>query len=393
MYTATLAGVLLGRFDTVLAVLARDMFPARLYPGRARLGRFSRADLHLPERVRVHDTLDWWPSPGTLAAWWSVFAARPHLLVLQWWTATMLHHYLLLAVLVRLRGGRVTIEFHETFDTAEARIPLLRGYVRAGMWLLARLATSGIVHSQADRERVPKELPVGKLPLTVVLHGPYHLASSAAHAPSEASRPVPGARAVGSTAVGSTAVGSAAEGSACEVPVKLLFFGVVRPYKGVDVLADALGRCRARFDVTVVGEPWGPEGRRSLAALSSLGADVVARYVSEEELAGFLTGTDLVVLPYLRSAASGPLAMVMTAGKPVVVSDLPSLREAAEGYAGVRFARAGDPDGLAEALDDAAVRLVGRTFASERSWDEAVDHLAAVASGPEGATSGSGAVR
>jgi hypothetical protein len=57
-------------------------------------------------------------------------AARPDVVIFQWWTGTVLHTYIALALLTRLLGGRVVIEFHEVLDTGEVNIPLAHAYVR-----------------------------------------------------------------------------------------------------------------------------------------------------------------------------------------------------------------------------------------------------------------------
>ena len=373
LYTSTLLRALHEAGVPAAAILSRSMCPLRLYPGSARVGSFSIDDLQLPDRVPVLDTLDWWPSAGTLAAWMFAWRARPSALVLQWWSATMLHHYVILAALARLRGARVAIEFHETLDVGEAALPLVSRYARAGMWLLARLAHAGLVHSEADRERVQGELPVGALPLSVALHGPYRVESRDQGASAQGQEVMPGASRQGCASSGAARdPDGAPDDVVSDAEVRLLFFGVVRPYKGLHVLSEALRLTAGRFAVSVVGEPWGDDDASLLEDLSSRGVQVVGRYVSAAELAEHLAAADLVVLPYLRSAASGPLAMVMASGLPAVVSDLPSLREASCGYGGVMFAAPGDPVALAAALDRAAERLVGRRFSDPRSWGDTV---------------------
>jgi hypothetical protein len=63
----------------------------------------------------------------------------------------VLHTYLVLALVARLLGTRVIIEFHEILDTGEAGMPLVRAYVSALAPLLFRLADAYTVHSQFDR--------------------------------------------------------------------------------------------------------------------------------------------------------------------------------------------------------------------------------------------------
>lgn len=366
-YTALLVSALTQQGANVSVLLARQLCPTFAYPGRERVGRFETSDLSIEATAAVCDTLDWWPSPGTLSAWRFALRTRPDTLLLQWWTATLLHQYLLLALLARFRGGRVVIEFHETLDVAEHTVAPIRIYARAGMFLLSRLADVGIVHSEADRQRVPKELPVGRLPLTVILLG--HLPVELGRGVEAALRPGGPDTPAAKHPTGRRApleVAREAEVRPLGVrPVKLLLFGVLRAYKGLDVLAAAFDLVTTPAQLTVAGEPWDPDSRRTLAELTTHDrVTIIDRYLSDRELADQLEDADLVVLPYRRSAASGPLALVMTRGKPVVMSDLPSLREAAAEYPGALFARPGDPVELAAAIDRAVRELVGRTYLS-----------------------------
>jgi glycosyltransferase involved in cell wall biosynthesis len=367
LYTALLTRALADAGTPVAVLTARQLCPSRLYPGRARLGQVTTGQLPLPADAAVCDSLDWWPSAGTVRAWRFVWRQRPQVVVLQWWTVTLLHQYLIVAALVRLRGGRVVIEFHETFDTGEVALPLVRRYGRAGLWLLARMASFALVHSDADRVRVPSEVPLGTLPVHVVLHGPYPTSLLAGLGRPPAAAAAPPAGPAASPKPGGDGLPDGRP--------RLLFFGVVRPYKGVDVLADAVALVTSPVSVTVAGEPWGPDERALLGRLADAGATVIDRYVSDAELAALVDAADLVVLPYRHSAASGPLAVAMAAGLPVVVSDLAPLREAAEGYAGVRFAAPGDPAALAAAIDDATANLVGRRFDDPRSWNDTAERV------------------
>ncbi len=57
---------------------------------------------------------------------------RPDTIVLQWWTGTVFHSYLALALLARALGARVVIEFHEVQDTGEIRLPLVGSLLAPG---------------------------------------------------------------------------------------------------------------------------------------------------------------------------------------------------------------------------------------------------------------------
>src|SRR6185437_3413083 len=144
----------------------------RLYPGAERVGR-RLADFEYPTGVRVFDGVDWHSPASLLRACAFIRRSGPDIAIVQWWTGTVLHAYLVMAVAVRASGGRLVVEFHESLDTGEERLPLARAYVRLGLPLLVRMSSGLIVHSRFDRERVAASLPAGRRPIHIVTHGPY----------------------------------------------------------------------------------------------------------------------------------------------------------------------------------------------------------------------------
>ena len=148
--------------------------------------------------------------------------------------------------------------------------------------------------------------------------------------------------------------------------VRILFFGSIKPYKGVDVLARAaldLLPSRPHCRIDVVGRPFEPlEAERGAIAGAGLaeqfGFDL--RYVPDKDLAGYLAAADIVVFPYREIDASGAFALAVAAGKPVVASALGVFAEPpARDH--VRLVPPGDAGALATALaglvDDRAARL------------------------------------
>ena len=83
------------------------------------------------------------------------------MLILQWWTGTVLHTYLALSLVARLFGARTVVEFHEVQDTGELRLPLVGPYARLVGRAVIRLASAFVVHSEFDRNLVAEHWPVG----------------------------------------------------------------------------------------------------------------------------------------------------------------------------------------------------------------------------------------
>ena len=168
--------------------------------------------------------------------------------------------------------------------------------------------------------------------------------------------------------------------------VNLLFFGLIRPYKGLEDLLrvfNALPREEAeRLWLTVVGETW--EGCTEPAHLiaTSPHADritFVNEYVPDEVVGAAFAHADVAVLPYRRSSSSGILHVAMSWGLPIVVTSVGGLPEAASGYAGAVFVPPGDPVTLKEGLMKATA-LAGQKFSDPRSWHDTVEAVRMAAS-------------
>lgn len=355
-YTIRLANALSERHD-VTAVLMRQLLPTLLYAGRQMVGA-PLTQLAFAPAVRVLDGVDWHWLPSMLRALAFLRQERPEIVILQWWTGTVLHSYLLLAAVARRLGARVVIELHEAQDTGEARVPLARHYVRPLAPLLIELASGFVIHSEHDRPVLEERYGLGNRPVAVIAHGPYDQ-----YRLSNGQRPR-----------------RDAPSSACN----LLFFGVIRPFKGLEDLVQAFDAIpEAEIDgywLTVVGETW--EGWTLPSALIARSRyreriTFVNHYVRDDEVAAFFAGADAVVLPYHRSSASGPLQVAMSCGLPVVVTSVGGLPEAAAGYAGALFVPPRDPSALGDALRQVA-KLRGQRFADPRSWQQTVHGYAAL---------------
>lgn len=129
----------------------------------------------------------------------------------------------------------------------------------------------------------------------------------------------------------------------------VLFFGLLRAYKGIETLLRAW-RGIMGAELWIVGRPRMPLA--PLEAMAPPGVRFVSRFISERELPAFFRRADVVVLPYSRTERldqSGVLATALAFGKPAVVSDVGSFGEvAATGAA--RLVAPDDVDALHAAL-------------------------------------------
>jgi glycosyltransferase involved in cell wall biosynthesis len=141
-----------------------------------------------------------------------------------------------------------------------------------------------------------------------------------------------------------------AELQGAEGPV-ILFFGLLRPYKGLDTLLRAFRQLKGA-ELWIVGNP-----RMDLEPLHRQAAEApgrirfVTRFVEDAEVPAIFRRADIVALPYRDAEQSGVLYTGLAFGKPLVLSSVGGFPEvAATGAA--RLVPPENPDALAEALTE-----------------------------------------
>ncbi len=111
----------------------------------------------------------------------------------------------------------------------------------------------------------------------------------------------------------------------------LLFFGIVRPYKGLDVLLRALAGAPPHLTLTVAGEFWGgTEPTEQLIAELGLRDRVRLRpgYVPATEIPALFAAADALVMPYREATASQNALLAFAHGVPVITTTAGALAEA-----------------------------------------------------------------
>ena len=148
--------------------------------------------------------------------------------------------------------------------------------------------------------------------------------------------------------------------------LELLFYGFVRPYKGLDTLIEAMGMLKSEdIRLTVAGEFWEGEqqvhDRITALNLENL-VDINNRYHSEQETAELFARADAVVLPYLSATGSGVVPIAYHYVKPVVVTNVGGLPDVVtEGKTGYCL-----PPGDAKSLAQAISKLTRESCLSMR---------------------------
>ena len=146
--------------------------------------------------------------------------------------------------------------------------------------------------------------------------------------------------------------------------MNLLFFGFVRPYKGLDTLLQALAILKnPGITLRVAGEFW-HDKEEYLGLISRLGlsaqVEVVDRYIPEQEMSRYFSEADVVVLPYKKSITSGIIATAYGYRKPVLATRVGGFHEVVQDGCTGKLVAPDAPEALADGI---------RWFLEHRGFD------------------------
>ncbi len=157
----------------------------------------------------------------------------------------------------------------------------------------------------------------------------------------------------------------------------ILFFGLLRPYKGLDILLRAFRQLEGA-ELWLVGNARMDLGQlRALAAAAPGRVRFLTRFVEDAEVPAIMRRADLLVLPYRDAEHSGVLYTGLAFGKAMVLTAVGGFPEVAE-EGGARLVQPEDAGGLAaalgELLNDERARAelaaaAARLAAGRYSWD------------------------
>ncbi len=161
--------------------------------------------------------------------------------------------------------------------------------------------------------------------------------------------------------------------------LELLFFGFIRPYKGLDVLIEAMGLLAGEdLVLTVAGEAWddiSPVRERAGELGVAERIEFLTRYLPEDEVAELFDRADVAVFPYRSATGSGAVALAQGYGRPVIVTRVGGLPEVVEDGVTGRVVPPEDPAALAGAVRSfmadrgGPMRPAVERFAKSLTWD------------------------
>ena len=130
----------------------------------------------------------------------------------------------------------------------------------------------------------------------------------------------------------------------------LLFFGLIRDYKGLDILLHAFDKLDDSYNLIVAGEPYGSFAKYEEIILASPAKDRIklfTHYIKDSEVKDYFSAADLAVLPYRSATQSGISAISWHFEVPMVVTDVGGLRQSVGDSGTGLVAPKPDPDCIA----------------------------------------------
>jgi glycosyltransferase involved in cell wall biosynthesis len=110
----------------------------------------------------------------------------------------------------------------------------------------------------------------------------------------------------------------------------ILFFGLIREYKGLDLLIEAFSRLNDSYQLLIAGEIYGNEAAYLSQIRSSNATDRIhffKRYIPDTEVSLFFSAADVCVLPYRSATQSGITAASFHFEVPIIATNVGGLKE------------------------------------------------------------------
>lgn len=293
------------------------LYPGFLFPGKTQfLEDDAWDDLHQSRRISSINPMSWY----TTARY--ILDKKPAAVIFQWWHPFFAMPYARISKKLKTQNIPAiyichNVEPHES--TALDELLLRHAYKHVDRF---------IVHSSEEKKRLEEYKPKARIKVNV--HPEYTMFPSP-----RKNMPAP-----------------------IELPesrLTLLYFGLVRPYKGVHSLIEAMAKLKDSADVhlMIVGEFYDDKSRY-LDQIQSLNLQehitIVDQYIPNEEVGWYFKQADVVVLPYLHATQSGVIPIAYHFRKPVIATNVGGLPDVVfDGETGF-LVPPDDPTALAEKI-------------------------------------------
>lgn len=340
-YCTTRLAEELAKEHEVDIVSFRRQYPAKFYPGGSDIDETLRAKT--PKNARfdadIVRPLTW------LSTAWRLRRSKPDAVVFVWWIWVWALPYLVMIALLP-RRTKVILQCHNIGDKEPARWK---------SWLTNRVLRRGdvlVVHAESELLQASGRAGGRRI---VSAQLPVHELGGAMPSRDDAKR----------------ALGLARRNVA-------LFFGHVRPFKGLDLALRAWRDLRSDVVLLVAGEAWWEsetEYRKLAEGLENVTLEF--RFIPDAEIAKYFAAADVVLAPYRVEAQSGVILTAFHFGRTVIASRVGGIPQIVQdGHTGYLI-RPESPSDLAAAVDRffqgserEKLEEGAREMARKHSWED-----------------------
>jgi glycosyltransferase involved in cell wall biosynthesis len=285
----------------------KSIYPEIFYPG----GTKTNEKEPKIKNVKIHNYLAWynpfsWIKTG--------FAIKTDLLHVQWWAWTLAPIYLTILGIAKLRNKKIVMTIHNVKMHENSLIPNFLNKT------VINLADEYIVHSEDNKKTFLNQFKTNKK-VKIIPHPIIEFPISSI--PKEILKRKYGFK---------------------KEDKILIFFGNIRPYKGLDVLLKTFGEIKnSNLKLIIAGQVWG-----SFSLYQNLIDNLNLKdrvklflgYNNKDLVAELFKISDIAVFPYKKfDAASGALSVAMFYKKPVIITDVMTIDK---NYKSYKIAKSGD---------------------------------------------------
>lgn len=322
-YCLELANALAGKLQVEFYTF-KSIYPGFLYPGGETKETSPDSVMKMPEGLSIKPVLSWYNPFGWLKAG---LTGEGKVFHFQWWTFYLFFPTFSIALISKLRGKKIVCTVHNVIGHESGFID------RFFSSLIFLLPDKFIVHSPQNREQLQKNFNIGESRISVIPMGILDIYRGKNVSKSGARKKL-------------------------GIPPKarvMLFFGIVRKYKGLEDLVEAFKISRKNVEnlfLLVAGKPWDGEIERGI--LKNLegvkNKKLVLEHIPSSQIKFYFTAADVVILPYRDFTAQSAVgSTALSFAKPMVVSDAGGLPELVLNKEMVF--EAGNPEDLASKLN------------------------------------------
>jgi len=280
----------LSKKNDVYLLSFKRLYPAFLYPGKNQKDTVSNKFI----QTNANEIIDSINPITWLKAFFQIKKNKADILIFHWWTPYFTPLFYSIAKLIRLFTNiKILFICHNIIPHERRKIDTLLTKMVLGK------GDFFIVHSSEDYNKLKKILPFAIIKQTV--HPTYDIFNFEKYNQEKAKEIL-------------------------DLNTKvILFFGIVRKYKGLQYLIDAMPIVLQHIDVTLIiaGQFW-EDKNEYIEQIQKIEIEkhvrIIDEYIPNEDVGLYMSSADVVVLPYISATQSGVIQIAYGFNKPVITS-------------------------------------------------------------------------